>query len=276
MSTTATPQPPLDLSLVILNYHSAGLVRQCVRGIREATSELNYEVVVVDNASHDGCLKRLALEFPEVVRVALEVNRGYAAGNNAGLRLARGEFVAILNPDLTVLPGSLERLVAFMRSHPKAGVAGPKLVNPDGTLQLSSYRFPSFWLPLLRRTILGELPLARGRLEAYLMADWDHRDGRTVDWLLGACLVVRHTALGAVGLLDERFFLYVEDTDWCRRFWRHGWEVWYVAEVELVHFHERLSAQPPLAAALFSRITWIHISSWLKYFWKWRSQLQPR
>lgn len=259
----------MKLSIIVLNYKSAGLTRQCVRGIFNAQLGFTFEVIVVDNGSHDGILPWLATTFPEVRRVKLAQNRGFAAGNNAGIQQAKGEYLIILNPDITVLPGKLESLVRFMDEHPKAGLAGPRLVNPDGTLQYSSYQFPTFWLPLFRRTVLGALPAMEPRLREYQMLDWDHTESRKVDWMLGACLIARRTAVDEVGMMDERYFLYVEDTDWCRRFWQKGWEVWYAASVELVHFHERLSAQRPLLTALFSSITWIHIASWLKYFRKW-------
>ncbi len=261
----------MKLSIVILNYKSAGLVRQCVRGIYQAKPSFEFEVIVVDNASGDDLLTWLANNHPKVKRIALESNKGYAAGNNAGIKQSTGDYVLILNPDITVLPGQLEEFIRFMDNHPTCGLAGPRLVNPDGSLQYSAYKFPSFWLPIFRRTILGNIPALANWLKDYQMMSWDHKDSREVDWLLGACLLVRRQALTEVGLMDERYFLYVEDTDWCRRFWLKKWQVWYVAEVELVHFHERLSAQKPLLAAVFSKITWIHITSWFKYFRKWRT-----
>lgn len=259
----------MKLSIVILNYRSPGLVRQCVRGVLKAGTACEFEIIVVDNGSHDGIIEWLAVNHPSVVTVPMSSNRGYAAGNNAGIKVAKGEYVLILNPDITVLAGAIDKLVAFMDGNSRVGIAGPKLVNADGSLQYSTYEFPSFWLPLFRRTLLGSLPSLEPRLRRYQMLDWDHRDSRPVDWLLGACLIARRTAIDHVGLMDERYFLYVEDTDWCRRFWAHGWEVWYAATVEMVHFHERLSAQKPLLSAVFSHITWIHIRSWLKYFRKW-------
>ncbi len=258
----------MKLSVIILNFHSAGLVKQCLKGLSSANLKLDYEIIVVDNASHDGCLEAVARDWPKAQRVALPVNRGYAAGNNAGLRAATGEYILILNPDIAVLPGALETLVECMDQNPNVGLAGPRLVNPDGSLQYSSYRFPRVYLPLFRRTPLGKLGPIHRWLKHYQMEDWDHRSNRPVDWLLGACLLARRSALERVGLLDERYFLYVEDTDWCRRFWEAGFEVWYVSKVEIVHYHERLSAQASVGAIL-KRITWIHISSWLKYFLKW-------
>ncbi|MBI5466277.1 MAG: glycosyltransferase family 2 protein [Candidatus Kerfeldbacteria bacterium] len=265
----------MKLSIIILNYKTAGLVRQCLRGIFSNPPSEPYEVIVVDNASGDLCLERVAQDFPQTQRIKLEVNCGYAAGNNAGLKMAQGEYVLILNPDITVLEGKLDQLIRFMDKNSKVGLAGPRLVNPDGSLQYSAYRWPSWWLPLFRRTPLGSWGWGRRFLEHYQMYDWDHRTNQPVDWLLGACLIVRRSALNKVGLLDERYFLYVEDTDWCRRFWQAGFQVYYIAEVEFVHFHERLSAQASFGG-LFSRVTWIHIASWLKYFKKWGIKVPHR
>lgn len=258
----------MKLSIIILNYHSAGLVRQCVRGVYKAPPPLEFEVIVVDNASSDGVGEWLKVNYPPVVFVQLKKNRGYSAGNNAGIKQAQGEYVLILNPDVVIAKGQLEQMVKFMNKNKSVGLAGPRLTNPDGSLQYSTYHWPSFWLPIWRRTRLGQWSVWARQVKKYQMMDWGHQDNRPVDWLLGACLIARQTALKTVGLLDERYFLYVEDTDWCRRFWQAGWQVYYIAEVSLTHFHERLSAQAGWSA-LFKKVTWIHISSWLKYFRKW-------
>ncbi len=256
------------LSLIILNYKNAGLVKQCVKGIFDNPSKLPLEVIVIDNNSHDNCLEMIKTNWPQVITVAAEKNRGYAAGNNLGLKITRGNYVMVLNPDVAIMPGTLDKLIDFMDSHPKVGIASPKLVNPDGSVQSSAYTFPLFWMPIFRRTPLGYWPRAQKSLTRYLMLDWDHQDNRPVDWLLGACLIIRREALIQVGWLDERYFLYVEDTDWCRRFWQKDWQVYYVAEVAMVHYHQRQSAGASFWG-LFNKITWIHITSWLKYFKKW-------
>ncbi|MBU1039183.1 glycosyltransferase family 2 protein [Patescibacteria group bacterium] len=265
----------MDLSIIILNYKTGGLVRQCLRGVIEAELKLDYEILLVDNHSQDDSLSWVQDNYPTVRTISLPVNRGYSAGNNEGIRRAKGKYLLILNPDVTIFAGSLERLVAFMENNPTVGLAGPRLNNPDGSLQYSAYSFPNFWLPLIRRTWLRHLGWFKPLLRKYQLMDWSHQDNQPVDWLLGACLIARAAAVEQVGLLDERFFLYVEDTDWCRRFWQKGWQVYYAADVELVHFHERLSAQANFGA-LFKKITWIHIASWFKYFFKWRMRYQDK
>ncbi|PIP17480.1 MAG: glycosyl transferase family 2 [Parcubacteria group bacterium CG23_combo_of_CG06-09_8_20_14_all_35_9] len=259
----------MDLSIIILNYKTKGLVKQCIKGIKLLNLELDYEIIVVDNASQDGVGQMIKEQFSEAKFIAGKVNRGYAAGNNLGIRRSKGKYIMILNPDITVLPQAIEKMFSFLESYPKAAVVGPKLINPDGSTQLSCYHFPSLLVPIYRRTPLGRLPFAKKILRWYQMMDWDHSKRRRVDWLLGACLMIRTSAIEKVGLMDERFFLYFEDIDWCRRFWQAGWEVYYIADAEMVHYYQRLSAEGPGIIGLFKKSTRIHIVSWIKYFAKW-------
>ncbi len=258
----------MDLSILILNYQSKGLLKQCLRGIASAAISLSHEIIVIDNDSHDGSAAMVAQEFPSVQLIASPVNGGYAAGNNLGLLAAQGSSVLLLNPDIAVYPGAIEKMVAFLDSHPDAAVVGPKLVNPDGSVQMSCYRFPDPLIPILRRTPLGRFGFARDRLRRYLMLDWDHRETRLVDWVLGACFLVRLSAIEHIGLLDERFFLYFEDVDWCRRFWEAGYTIYYYPEAQLTHYHQRLSAENPGLKGIFSATTRIHIFSGFQYFRK--------
>ncbi len=260
----------MDLSIVILNYKSKGLVKQCVKTIGLAAPKPSYEIIVVDNDSRDGTGEMLAALFPHVKFIQSPANLGYAAGNNLGIKAATGRYVVIMNPDITVRPGSFEAMVAFMDLNPDVGIMGPKLVHPDGSLDASCYRFPEYAIPVYRRTPLGRLPAGKRAVASYLMEDYDHETTRDVDWLLGATLMVRREALDAVGLLDERFFLYFEDTDWCRRFWKAGWRVVYFTGANMVHYHERLSAQGSWLVSPLRKSTRIHIASCIKYFAKWR------
>lgn len=258
----------MTLSIVILNYRSRGLLRQCLKGLAAARLAVLHEIIVVDNASGDGTLAMLREDFPGVRTLASPVNGGFAMGNNLGLLAARGHYALILNPDLVVLPGSIERLVAFLDDHPEAAVVAPQLLNPDGTVQASCYRFPDPWIPILRRTPLGRLRFAQRHLRHYLMTDWSHAETQTVDWALGGCLLIRFSAIERVGLFDERYFLYYEDVDWCRRFWEAGLAVYYLPSARLVHYHQRLSAEYPGLRGVLSALTRIHILSGLLYFLK--------
>ena len=286
----------MDLSIVILNYKQKGLVKQCVKGIIAAAPQLDYEIIVVYNNSQDGCLEavsalctpasaeplatpsllgRLEPKLPPLRTIQSPQNGGFAAGNNLGIKTARGEYVLVMNPDIAVVAGGLEKMVALMEQQPEIGVVSPKLINPDGSIQDSCRRFPSWPMPLYRRTALGKLPWAKKKLGYYLMADWDHASSRPVDWLFGACLLLRRSAFEKVGLFDERFFMYFEDLDLCRRFWEAGYSVYYFADVELVHYHQRLSAERGGVIGLFNRAGRIHLMSGVKYFAKYLGAKLP-
>lgn len=259
----------MDVSIIILNYRSKGLVKQCVKTIGLFGTECMHETIVVDNDSGDGIAEMLKDEFPDVQFIASPGNVGYAGGNNLGLKSARGRYVLIMNPDITVRPGAIDALVRYMDANNDVGVSGPRLMHPDGSIDSSCFRFPTYGIPLYRRTPFGKLPQGKEAIAKYLMADYDRKGTRDVDWLLGAVLMVRRSVLDDVGPLDERYFLYFEDTDWCRRFWDAGHKVRYVADIEMVHYHERLSARGAWVLSPLRKSTRVHIASWLKYFKKW-------
>lgn len=265
----------MTLSIIIVNYKSKGLLKQCLRGIYDAKLALDFEVIVVDNASHDGSEVMVRRYFPQVHLIMAKENKGFGAGNNLGLAVAKGEYILILTPDVAVFPGAVEDLHRYILAHPQVGLVGPKLINPDGSIQSSAYLFPSFMMAIFRRTPFGKLPAAKRQLQRYLMRDWDHNDSRPVGWVLGACFLARADQLKKLQGFDEAFFLYVEDTDLCRRFWQIGAEVHYVHTAEMVHYHKRESAVNPGLGGLFSYPTRVHIRSWITYFQKHRDQPRP-
>jgi GT2 family glycosyltransferase len=265
----------MELSIVILNYRTKGLLKQCLRGIADSQLAMEHEVIVVDNNSNDGSVEMVAEFFPWAKRLPLKTNGGFAVGNNAGIAAATGEYIMVINPDVAVFRGAVDTLLAYMKQHPTVGIAVPKLINPDGTVQMSAMRFPNFSVPIWRRTPLGKLPIPQKILRRYHMAEWDHKDNRQIGWALGACMLIRRTALNQVGTFDERFFLYLEDVDLCRRMWAKQWEVHYVAQAEMVHFHQRLSATAAVLTSMFSYAARIHIASWIAYFKKYSGQPAP-
>ncbi|MDP3965097.1 MAG: glycosyltransferase family 2 protein [bacterium] len=258
----------MDLSIIILNYKSQGLTKQSLKGIELLKPNMEFETIVVDNNSGDGTAEMVRDEFPWAKLIASSENRGYAAGNNLGIKASTGKYIMIMNPDIAIMNNSLEVLYRYMEEHPKVGLCGPRLINPDGSVQASCRTFQTPGILLYRRTPLGRLPFARKILRHHMMLDWDHGSNQPVDWMIGACFFVRREAMEKVGLLDERFFLYMEDLDWCRRFWQSGYEVHYVADAEMVHYHQRLSAENPGLSGVFSYGTRIHIKSAIRYFAK--------
>ncbi len=264
----------LDLSIIIVNYRSGGLVKTCLRGILRSNLKCAYETIVVDNDSRDDSVDQIKQHFPGVRLIESKSNRGLAAGNNLGIRAAQGRYLLIINPDIALFPGEIERLIDFMDRHDRVALAGPKLINPDGSIQTSCYRFPEPLVPLYRRTPLGKLWFAKKTLHRYLLTEMDRTKTRPVDWVLGACMLVRKSAVDQVGVMDERYFLYFEDVDWCRRFWAAGFQVVFFADSKLIHYHRRLSAESPGLSGIFTAATRIHIQSGLRYFLKyWRVPL---
>lgn len=265
----------MDLSIVILNYRTRGLLRQCLKGLVKTSSKYKREIIVVDNASHDGTADMIAREFPGVRCIESSTNCGYGPGNNIGIRAAKGRYIAIMNPDIVVLDDSHDRLIEYLDAHADVGIVAPQLKNPNGSIQFSCYRFPSPMIPIYRRTPLGKLSAGKRAVASYLMSDWDHAEEREVDWVLGGCFMMQRNMIDQIGLFDERFFLYFDDTDICRRAWEHGWKVVYFPSASFVHLHRRESAGA-LFKSLMNKVTRIHIVSGVRYFQKYWKKPLPR
>lgn len=260
----------MELSIVILNYKTKNLTRECVKCLLRARLNLEYEIIIVDNGSADGICEEFKEIFPAIKILAVFKNLGFAAGNNLGISAAKGKNILILNPDMVIKFGELEKMVAYLNARQDIGILAPKLLNPDGSLQYSCFRFPNFLTPFYRRTFLGNLAFGKSELKAYLMAGWDHNDIREVDWCLGACLLFRKEDILRIGHFDDNFFLYFEDADLCRRFHEAHKKVVYFPESSVIHFHRRESAGENLFLSIFKKTTREHIKSWIRYLRKWR------
>lgn len=258
----------MDLSIIILNYKTKGLVKQCIRNVKVSTADLDYEIIVVDNGSNDSIELMLKENFPEIKFIQNGKNLGFSAGNNAGIKAASGKYIMVLNPDVTALNGSVNKMFKFMEANPRVGIAGPKLINPDGSFQISCRTFQTLKLIILRRTPWGLLPSAKQELNRHLMLDFDHKNNREVDWFIGACMFLRKEMLDKVGLFDERFFMYLEDMDLCRRARMNNWNVYYIADAEMVHLYERASMNDSWNFWKLNKLTRWHIASGIKYFAK--------
>lgn len=251
------------LSIVIVSWNVAPLLRQCLRSIAEAPRisragdgaltlpEGALQVVVVDNASTDGTVAMLRDEFPWVEWIVSEANLGFTAGNNLGLSRCRGRYLLLLNPDTRLAQEGgadpLGEMLAFMEAHPRVGLLGPRLVYGDGSPQPSRRRFPTLAMALMESTLLEQWFPRNRWARAYRLADQPDGATQYVDWVTGAALLVRREALEQVGGLDERFFMYSEELDWCRRLRGAGWEVAYLPTATIVH-HEGQSSGQVVAA----------------------------
>lgn len=246
---TALAPAALDLSVVIVSYNVRELLLDCLASIEAslAGSGRGCEVIVVDNASPDGSADAVRRRFPEVRVLGRAANAGFAAATNDGIRAARGRVIALLNPDTTVVGDALGTLADFLAANPAVGVAGPRLVYPNGATQPSRRRFPTRLTGFLESTIIQDFWHDNRVLRRYYLADRDDGETQEVDWLVGACLVARREAITQAGLFDERFFMYSEEVDWCYRVRAAGWRIAYVPQAVIVH-HEGASSRQDLPA----------------------------
>jgi len=261
----------MDLSIIIVNYKSRTKLINCLASLSQADfGGLSQEIIVVDNNSGD---ELGDLSAPLIKLIQSPKNRGMGGGNNLGLEAASGEYIFILNPDTVITGRAIPILLDYLRMHPETGLIGPKLLNSDGSLQYSCSRFPSFFIPVLRRTFLGDY--FKAIRDGFMMTTANHNQVQDVDWLMGSALMFKKKiALPGGGVFqprfDERYFMYFEDIDLARQMVARGLKVVYNPEAFIIHDHQRESAKHPWYIALFKdKITWVHIASWLKYFMKW-------
>jgi N-acetylglucosaminyl-diphospho-decaprenol L-rhamnosyltransferase len=241
------PDKAVALSVVIVNWNTRDLLAQCLTSVYANPPAEAFEVLVVDNASSDESAAMVRERFSQIRLVANRENVGFARANNQVLPLCRGRYVLLLNPDTVVLPGGLASLVRFMDKHSRAGAAGARLLNADGTVYPSCQPAPTLGREFWRLFHLdGIWPYSRYRMERWAEAP------RMVDVVQGACMVLRREALVQVGAFDEDYFIYSEEVDLCHRLRRHRWQVWWVPQATVVHFGGQSTRQ--VAAAMFLRL----------------------
>jgi GT2 family glycosyltransferase len=260
----------MDISIIIVTYQSKEKALKCIKAIKDSDlSGISYEIILADNASPDKIGKDINNEHSDIIFIQNEKNLGMGAGNNAGIEKSRGEFILILNADTYVEKNTIKMLYDQAKKNPDIGIIGPKLFYPDGTLQITCYRFPKIYTFVLRRTFLGFF--FKKYLDDFLMTDFNHDQTSDVDWIMGSCLLVRKKITEKIGkVFDDRYWMYFEDTDLCRRTWKAGYGVIYYPLATAVHDHGRGSAKYPWYSALFkNRLARAHIISWFKYFCKW-------
>jgi len=262
------------VSFITVAYKTPHLIRLLLRGVEAAKFAFPFEYFLVDNGG-DGTAKMVRERFPWVTIVEPEENLGFAKGNNLALRQAQGEYVMLTNPDLTIFPGEMEKLIAFADTSPDAGLIGPRIEYPNGERQESCTRFPVSLMPAYRRTVLGKTPWGKRAIDRYLMRDIDHNGAHHADVLYGAAILARQKALNEIGHLDERFFMYYEDVDLCRRAWEKGWKVVYAPVARFAHYHTRDSVIANPLELITKPTTRYHIASGIQYHLKYRGVPLP-
>ena len=226
----------LDLSVIVVNYNTSTFLRDCLQSVFEQTRGLDYEVIVVDNASWDGSRELLQREFPKVRTIFNSENKGFAAANNQAIRVAQGRYVLLLNSDTRVLDGAIQKTFHFMEEHAEASIVGCKLLNSDGTLQPSCMSFPTVW-NLFSEAFFLYILFRRTRLfGAYHMTYFDYDTVRPVDIVKGAFMMLRREVSEGVGLFDEAYFMYTEETDLCYRAKQKGFQAFFFPFARIIHF----------------------------------------
>jgi len=233
----------VELSIVVVNYRSGEPLRRLFDSSRRHPVAAEHEFIVVDNSPGDGVAEWLAETAPDVRVLESPENVGYARAVNAGIQAAHGRHILVLNPDIVLSDGGIDAALDYLEAHPECGIVGAKLLEADGAVQRSARRFYTLTTIVLRRTPLGALMPRHSALRDHLMLDDDLSEPRPVDWVMGAWMLVRREALNAVGGMDERFFLYFEDVDWCYRMWEAGYECHYFPGAEFHHEYQRSSSR---------------------------------
>lgn len=226
---------PVKASVIIVSWNCRAYLLKCLESIFRCTSMQCVEWIVVDNASKDGTTQEVAKKFPEVRLIANKENIGFARANNMGIKMARGEYLFLVNPDVEFYDDCIGKLCHFMDKNPDVGICAPKILNTDGTIQHSCRELPSLRNNFCFAIGLHKLFPGKKWSSNELMSWFDHNSRKEVEALSGCFLVVRRSAIKKVGLLDERFFMYSEDVDWCKRFRDRGWRIVFVPEAKAVH-----------------------------------------
>jgi hypothetical protein len=250
-----------DLSIVIVNWNVCDLLRRCLASLPAATGSLECEVFVVDNASTDDSAAMVRSEFPHVTLIVNAENQGFTRANNQAIDRSAGRYVVLLNPDTEAAPNALATMAAYMDAHTDVGVVGPRLLYGDGSIQSSRRRFPTLATLFVESTVLQRVFRRSALIKRYYILDRPNDQVQDVDWLVGACLAVRRRAIEGAGLLDERFFMYSEEVDWCLRIKQLGWKIVYLPTASVTHHEARSSEQAPASQHIHfhtSRVTYAH------------------
>ena len=224
-----------DFSIIVVNWNTRDLLRQCLASVYSEPAEVTLDVIVVDNGSSDDSQEMVRREFPAVRLVENEANVGFAAANNQAMRIALGRIFLLLNSDAYLLPGALDKLARFMDSAPQAAVVGPQVLNPDGTIQPSCFRFPTLLDIGFESFFLTRLFPRSDLFNRRNLGGFDRRSLREVDWVSGACLAVRREVAEEAGPMDEGFFMYAEEADWCLRIRESGHRIFFYPGAEGIH-----------------------------------------
>lgn len=251
------------VSIIIVTNDHRDFIERCIRSVLKQKCSYQKEIILIDNKSRDSTVNIVREKFPQVHVLQRSRKYGFAVNNNLAIRQSKGRYILLLNPDTEMSPGALQSLTIYMDSHTEVGVCGPQLRFPDGNLQYSCRRFPNWQTFLVRRSPLRLFLRDSNINRHHLMTDVDHSHVQDVDWLLGACMCIRRDVFRDVGYFDERYFMYVEDIDFCLRIHRTGWKIYYVPTAKVMHHHLAASDEK-----LLSLHSLYHVRSMILYLLK--------
>jgi len=257
----------MDLSVIIVGWNARHYLELCLESLESAPPRRSMEVIVLDNASGDGSAEMIAARFPTVQVIRSAENLGFAKGNNVAIRVCRGRYVALVNPDVIVFPGCLDALADYLDANPRAGNVGPRVLNPDMTLQSTCRSFPTLWNNICSATGLASRFKKSRLLAGEHMLYFPHDRTLPVDVLVGCFSMIRRETLDEVGLLDEDLFMYGDDVDWCRRCWNAGWQVMFFPGAEAVHDKGKITASYPVRFTVAQQKSVLHY--WRKHHGSW-------
>lgn len=236
----------IDLSVIIVNYNTKQLTLNCLESVHHSVTDFQSEVILIDNASRDDSVQVFREHYPKVKLIANQNNLGFSKANNQGMRVAEGRYVLLLNSDTVIQPDTLDIMIRFMDEHPEVGASGCKVVLPDGSLDKACRRgFPTPSATFFYVSRLSKLFPKDPRINAYHREDLDPDEAYPIDCLIGAFMMVRREAIEQVGMLDENFFMYGEDIDWCYRIKQAGWVNYYYPKTKIVHYKRASSRNKP-------------------------------
>lgn len=251
----------IELSIIIVSWNTKDLLKKCLESIYRETKDIVFEIFVVDNASSDGTIEMLKENFKNIRLIANKKNLGFARANNQAIKETASDFVILLNPDTELFDNSLKKMIDFMKARPNIGVLGPKLLNSDKTRQPSTRRFPNFLNQLIILFKLHHLFPNLKSYKKYLMRDFDGQREMGVNQVMGAAFMIRRKLIEQVGMLDEDYFIWFEEVDYCRRAKKADWEVYYNPDARIIHYGGESFAQ--LGAI---KKQWMYFTSMIKYF----------
>lgn len=259
----------MKLSIIITHHNTLELLDLCIKSIKDTVRDLKYEIIVVDSEAKEENGKFIKDKYSEINYLGTRNNLGYSKIVNEGIGKTRGEYVLILNADIIVLKDAISEMINYLDQHEDVGIVGPQLLDFTNNVQASCFANPNLKTILARRTFLGKIKWGKEILKKFTLITTETNTAREVDWIQGSAMMFKKSAIDQIGMWDERFFMYFEDADWCRRFWQNNLKVVYLANAKMVHYYHRSSKKFGIIIdIIFNKYTRTHIISALKYFKK--------